>query len=158
MIFTALIWVFADLALDEELTVSNLKLSVAKSANPALWITISAQPGMPGQSSVPLDKVVLKGSARRIAEMRQRINAGRFIREFYFNPEERKMATAGEHLLNVAEFLKDADSIRQLGLTVASADPNTLNVSIVELQKKQVAVRCFDENQNLLKVDRKSVV
>ena len=41
LIFTTLIWVFADLALDEELTVSNLKLSVAKSVNPALWVTFS---------------------------------------------------------------------------------------------------------------------
>jgi hypothetical protein len=84
--------------------------------------------------------------------VRQRINAGRFVREFYFDPEQEKMATAGEHLLNVAEFLKGADNIRQLGLTVAATDPNTLTVSIVELQKKQVAVRCFDDNQNLLKV------
>ena len=62
------------------------------------------------------------------------------------------MATPGDHLLNVAEFLKGADSIRQLGLTVTSADPNMLTVSIVELQKKQVAVRCLDDNQNPLKV------
>lgn len=146
VIFTLLIWVFADLALDEELTISNLKLSVAKSVNPALWVTFS------GQSSVPLEKVVLKGSARKIAELRQRINAGRFIREFYFDPENEKMASPGEHLLDVADFLKGTDSIRQLGLTVTSTDPNTLTVSVVELQKKQVVVRCLDDNQNLLKV------
>ena len=75
LIFTTLIWVFADLALDEELTVSNLKLSVAKSVNPTLWVTFS------GQSSVPLEKIVLKGSARKVAEARQHINAGRFARE-----------------------------------------------------------------------------
>jgi hypothetical protein len=146
VIFTTLIWVFADLALDEDLTVSNLKLSVAKSVNPALWVTFS------GQLSVPLEKVVLKGSARKVAELRQRINAGRFVREFYFDPGQEKMATPGDHLFNVAEFLKGTDSIRQLGLTVTSADPNLLTVSVVELQKKQVAVRCLDENQNPLKV------
>lgn len=146
VIFTLLIWVFADLALDEELTVSNLKLSVAKSINPALWVTFS------GQSAVPLEKVVLKGSARKIAELRQRINAGRFIREFYFDPEHEKMANPGDYQLDVAEFLKGTDSIRQLGLTVTSADPNTLTVSVVELQKKQVVVRCLDDNQNPLKV------
>jgi hypothetical protein len=146
VIFTVLIWVFADLALDEELTISNLKLSVAKSVNPTLWVTFS------GQSSVPLEKVVLKGSARKIAEARQSINAGRFIREFYFDPEHEKMANPGDHLLNVAEFLKGTDSIRQLGLTITSADPNTLMVSIVELQKKQVVVRCLDDNLNPLKV------
>jgi hypothetical protein len=146
VIFTTLIWVFADLALDEELTVSNLKLSVAKSINPTLWVTFS------GQSAVPLEKVVLKGSARRTAEARQRINAGRFTREFYFDPEHEKMATPGDHPLNIAEFLKGPDGVRQLGLTVISADPNLLTVSVVELQKKQVVVRCLDENQNPLKV------
>jgi hypothetical protein len=151
VIFTTLIWVFADLALDEELTVSNLKLSVAKSVPTSLWVTFSAQPGTPGQPTVPLEKVVLRGSARKIAELRQRINAGRFVREFYFAPEEEKMASPGDHSLNVAEFLRDTDGIRQLGLTVTSTDPNTLTVSVVELQKKQVPVRCFDDNQNLLK-------
>lgn len=146
LIFTTLIWVFADLALDEELTISNLKLSVAKSVNPALWITFSGQP------SVQLEKVVLKGSARRIAEARQRVNAGRFIREFYFDPAHEKMVASGDHPLDVAEFLKGADGVQQLGLTVVSADPNLITVSIVELQKKQVVVRCLDDNQNPLKV------
>lgn len=146
VVFTTLIWVFADLALDEELTISNLKLSVAKSVNPALLVTFS------GQSSVPLEKVVLKGSARKIAEARQRINAGQFTREFYFDPEHEKMTSPGDHLLDVAEFLKGTDSIRQLGLTITSTDPNTLTVGIVELQKKVVAVRCFDDSLNPLKV------
>jgi hypothetical protein len=151
VIFTILIWVFADLAQDEELTVSNLKISVAKSVPSSLWVTFATQPGTPGQTSVPLEKVVLRGSARKIAEVRQRINAGRFVREFYFDPEEEKMSSPGEHVLDVAEFLKNADNIRQLGLTVTSTDPNTLVVNIVELKKKQVIVRCYDDNQNLLR-------
>ncbi|MGA2094257.1 MAG: hypothetical protein ABSH16_12770 [Sedimentisphaerales bacterium] len=122
VIFTLLIWVWADLALDEQLTVSNT-----------------------------LDKVVLKGSARRIADIRQRINEGRFGREFYFDPEHEKMTAPGDHLLNLAEFLKETDRISQLGITVVSVEPNTVTVSVVELQKKTVPVRCFDDNQNPLK-------
>jgi hypothetical protein len=145
VVFTVLIWVFADLALDEELTVTNLRLTVARSVNPMLWVTFSGQP------SLQLEKVVLKGSARRVAEARQRINAGRFTKELYFDPEQEKKNTAGDYLLNIAEFLKGTDAIRQLGLTVTSADPNILTVSVVELQKKQVVVRCLDENQNPLR-------
>jgi hypothetical protein len=145
VIFTLLIWVWADLALDEQLTVSNVRLSVAKSVNPSLWITFSGQP------SISLDKVILKGSARRIADIRQRINEGRFGREFYFDPEHEEMTAPGDHLLNLAEFLKETDRISQLGLTVVSVDPNTVTVSVVELQKKTVPVRCFDDNQNPLK-------
>jgi hypothetical protein len=145
VIFTLLIWVWADLALDEQLTVSNLKLSVAKSLNPSLWVTFS------GQSSITLDKVVFKGSARRIADVRLRINEGRFGREFYFDPEHEKMTAPGDHLLDLAGFLKEIDRISQLGLTVVGVEPNTVTVKVVELQKKTVPVRCFDDNQNHLK-------
>jgi hypothetical protein len=146
VVLTVLIWVWADMALDEELSVSNVRITVAKSVNPAIWVTFGGQP------TVTLDKVVLRGSARKIADARQRINDGRFVREFYFDPEHEKMASPGEHPLNVAEFLKGADKVLQLGLTVTSTDPNTLTVSVVDLQKKQLTVKCYDDNQNPLKV------
>jgi hypothetical protein len=145
VILTVLIWVFADLALDEELTVSNAKLSITKSVNPALWVSFGGQP------SVILKKIILKGSARRIADIRQRINDGRFVPEFYLDPEREKMTTSGEYPLSAAEFLKSSDKILQLGLTVLSAEPEVVTVNVVQLQKKQLAVRCFDENQNPLK-------
>jgi hypothetical protein len=146
IILTVLIWVWADMAQDEELAVANVKISVAKSVNPSLWVTFSGQP------SIMLDKIVLKGSARKMADVRQRINDGRFVREFYFDPEHEKTTTPGDHLLNVARFINGADKILQLGITVASADPNTITVGIVELQKKQAPVKCFDDNQNPLKI------
>ena len=142
---TVLIWVWADLALDEQFAVSNAKISVAKSVNPALWVTLG------GQSAISLEKVILRGSARRIADARQRINQGRFIPEFYFDPEHEKMTAVGEHVLNVVGFLKSTDKASQLGLTVVSADPNTVTVSVIELQKKQLPVQCFDDSQNPLK-------
>jgi hypothetical protein len=145
VILTVLIWVWADLALDEETAISNARIGVAKSINPALWVTFD---GLPALS---LDKVIFKGSARKIADARQQINQGRFTPEFYFDPEHEKMTAPGEHSLNVAGFLKGTDKVLQLGLTVTSADPNRLTVKVVELQKKQLAVRCFDDNQNPLK-------
>jgi len=148
VVFTLLIWVWADLALDEVFTVSNAKISIAKSVSPSLWVTF--EPDKSG--TISLEKVVLKGSARKIADARQRINQGRFIPEFYFDPEHEKATAAGDHVVSVAEFLKGIDKIQQLGLTVVSADPNMMTVSIVELQKKQLTVRCFDDNQNPLKV------
>jgi len=152
VILTLLIWVWADLALDEQLSVSNVRVSVAKSVNPALWVTLGETKAGKLQSMITLEKVILKGSARKITDTRQRINDGRFSREFYFDPEHEKITAPGDHLLNVARFLNDADRIMQLGLSVTEADPNTITVSIVELQKKQVVVKCFDENQNPLKV------
>ena len=36
---TVLIWVWADLALDKTLPVANIPVTVAKSTNPALWVS-----------------------------------------------------------------------------------------------------------------------
>ena len=59
---TILIWVCADLALDEELPVSNAVVSVVKS-NPELWVSFD------DASSVPVEEMVLKGPLRKIAEI-----------------------------------------------------------------------------------------
>ena len=98
-----------------------------------------------------LDKVVFKGSARKVADARQQINQGKFVPEFYFDPAHEKITASGEHALTVANFLNESDKVQPLGLTVVSADPNRLTVKIVEMQKKQLVVRCYDENQNPLK-------
>ncbi len=147
VVLTVLIWVWADLALDEEFAFSNAKIAVAKSVNPALWVSFA-----PGKTMLTLDKIVIRGSARKISEARRRINDGSFIPEFYFDPEHEKITRPGDHVINVADFLKSTDKIKELGVTVDSAEPNTLTVSVVELQKKQLAVRCIDENMNPLKV------
>ena len=36
---TVLIWVWADLALDEKLSVSNVNITIAKSSNPNFWVS-----------------------------------------------------------------------------------------------------------------------
>jgi hypothetical protein len=147
VILTLLIWVWADLAQEEQFTVSNARIIIAKSINTGLWVTFT--PDKSG--SISLEKVVLRGSARRVADIRQRINQGRFTLDFYFDPEHEKTTAPGEHVLNTEEFLKGTDKVQPLGLTVSSAEPNTMTVSVVELQKKQPSVRCFDDSQNPLK-------
>ena len=39
VLLTVLIWVWTDLALDEEFTVSGVEISIAKSTNPALLVS-----------------------------------------------------------------------------------------------------------------------
>jgi hypothetical protein len=146
MFLTALIWIWADLALDEEYPLSSAKISITKSVNPGLWVSFD------GQSTVGLKKLVLKGSKRRIAEARRRINEGSLVPEFFLDPEHEQMTKAGSYPLDLAAFLKGADKISQLGLTVASCEPNIISVSVVELQKKQLTVKCFDPEQNPVKV------
>ncbi len=146
IILTGLIWVSADLALEDEYGVSNANLSVAKSVDPSLWVSFD------GRTSVTLRKVVLRGSARRIADVRQRISEGAIALEFFFDPVREQMTRPGSYPLDLADFLKRTDKISQLGLTVASCDPNVAAVSVVELQKKTLNIKCLDQSQNLVKV------
>jgi len=138
---TVLIWVWADLALDEKLSVSNVPVTVAKSTNPALWVSFGEQP------TVSIGNIVLKGPASRITDVKRKLNAGWLILEFFLDAQQEGMVNAGEYNLDVLSFLRKSDQIKQLGLTVESCDPDKLTVKIVELFKKPLSVRCFDEGK-----------
>ncbi len=142
---TVLIWVWADLRLDEEFSVTSATISVAKSTNPNLWVSFD------DESSVSIEQIVLKGSASRVADIRRKLNAGLLVFNFFLEPGQESMTAAGEHVLNLLNFLKANDKIRELGLTVQSCKPETLNVRVVELVKRTLDVQCLDEDQNPVK-------
>lgn len=144
---TVLIWVWADLAVDESLSVSEVKITVAKSANPNLWVSFG------GESSVSIDKMVLRGPASRIADVRRKLNDGSLVLEFFLAPEQTEVVgSPGEHPLNVLTFLRQSDQIKKLGLTVESCAPETLQVNVVRLVKKLLTVRCIDQTGSPLKI------
>ena len=66
---TALIWVYADLALDEPFPVSNAAIVMAKS-DPGLWASFN------GQSSAAIGNIVLKGPASKISDVKRRLKDG----------------------------------------------------------------------------------
>ncbi len=143
---TVLIWVWADLALDEEFSVSNVNINVAKSTNPRLWVSFN------DESSVSIDKVVLKGPASRIADVKRKLNDGSLVLEFFLDPQQTEaIASPGERTLNVLAFLRQSDQIKQLGLTVESCKPETLSVKVVGLEKKSLTIKCIDEARNIIK-------
>jgi len=141
---TILIWVWADLALDEEFTVSGGTISVAKSTRPNLWTSFNDEP------SVSIDKILLKGPASKVADAKRKLKEGSLGLEFFLDPEQ-EQAMISPKELSVITFLKQSDKIRQLGLTVKSCDPNRLTVNVVELVEKSLVVKCVDESQNPVK-------
>jgi len=145
MSLTALIWVWADLALDEEYAITHTTISIASSVNPALWASFGND-----EPSASIDKIVLKGPASRVADVKRKKEEGKLAIEFFLDPEgEKAMTTSGE--LDVLTFLRQSDQIRQLGLKVESCQPQTITVNIVELVKKSLTVKCIDEGRNLIK-------
>jgi len=138
---TVLIWIWADLALEDEFSVSSGIISIAKSTRPNLWVSFNDEP------SVSINKIVLKGPASKIADAKRKLKEGSLVFEFFLDPEQ-EPAMVGPDKLDVVTFLKQSDQIKQLGLTVKSCDPNTLSVNVVELVKRALPVKCFDVEQN----------
>ncbi len=146
---TVLIWVWADLALDERLPVSSATISVARSTNPNLLVSFD------DESSVSISNIVLKGPVSRITDTRQKLNDGSLVLEFFLDAEQEGMVNPGEYPLNVLNFLRKSGQIKELGLTVESCEPDKLSVNVVKLVKKSLTVKCFDEDGIPLKAESK---
>lgn len=143
---TVLIWVWTDLDLDEELTVPRITISVAHS--PELLVSFSGEP------EASIDNILLKGPAKKIAEVKRRLDDGSLVFNFSLNPEREKMTTTGSHTLNVLDFLKRSDEIKeQGGLTVEDCKPEIIDVNVVKLEKKSLDIECVNENGVPVKVE-----
>ncbi len=142
---TVLIWVWADLALDEELSVSNAKISIAKSTSQNLWISFAGEP------SVSINKIVLKGPASKITEVKRKLNDGSLVLEFFLDPERTEtISSPGKQILDVLAFLRQSSQIKKLGLTVESCKPQALWVNIARFTRKTLTIKCIDETQNAI--------
>jgi len=144
---TVLIWVWADLALDERLPVSSATISVARSTNPNLLVSFD------DESSVSISNIVLKGPVSKITDARQKLNDGSLVLEFFLDAEQEGMVNPGKYPLKVLNFLEQSSQVKELGLTVESCEPDKLSVNVVKLVKKSLTVKCFDEDGIPLKAE-----
>ena len=136
---TILIWIWSDLALDEDFPVSNVKIRVVKS-NPELWVSFD------NASSVTIEEIVLKGPLRKIANIRRKLEEERL--EIDFDATKEKMDEPASYPLPLLPFLKKDEEIKRLGLKVESCKPKTLSVKVVRLVSRPLDVKCIDENGN----------
>lgn len=136
---TILIWVWTDLDLDEELPVPRATISAAYS--PELLVSFSGQP------EALINNIQLKGPAKKIAAVSRSLDDGSLELDFTLNPERENMITTGSHTLNVLDFLKRSEKIKELGgLTVEYCKPEIIDVNVVKLVKKSLEIECFDES------------
>ena len=135
---TCLIWVWADLSLDEPLNNQTIIVTASK-ANPQLWVTIE------GKSEVQI-KADLSGPVAKIRELSQKIDSGKEKLDAVFDAEAQNMNAAGEYVLqDLRKFLAESKKIHEYGLGVKAARPDTLKIKVVELKEKTLPIKCVDE-------------
>jgi hypothetical protein len=135
---TCLIWVWADLSLDEPLNNQTIIVTASK-ANPQLWVTIE------GKSEIQI-KADLSGPVAKIRELSQKIDSGKEKLDVVFDAEAQNMNAAGEYVLqDLRKFLAESKKIHEYGLGVKAARPDTLKIKVVELKEKTLPIKCVDE-------------
>jgi len=142
---TVLIWVWADLALDETLPDKPAVIVIDESAYPKIWVSFN-------QAASADIRITLSGPHSAIADVNRRLRQGKGL-EFIFDAEQEQMAEPRDYTLALLPFLQKDKNIRNLGLKVKSCEPETLDIQVVKLVKKQLTVECLDENKMPLKAD-----
>jgi len=141
---TILIWVWADRAKTEPLTVTTGLIKINESADPKLWITFN------NKKSFNIEKIVLEGAASKIDEVQRKLRERRLSFEFFLGPEQQSgLRQSGEHSVNVLELLRTSQNIRQLGLTVKSCAPVTIVVQVHKLVENSLNIECIDAVPNV---------
>jgi hypothetical protein len=142
---TVLIWVWADLALDETLPDKSAVVVVDESVARQFWISFDQSP------SADI-KITLSGPHTAVTTMDMELRKRQKSLEFVFNAVQEQMDRPGVHSLKLLDFLRKDRQLRRRGLMVQSCDPNELSVNVVELAKKSLTVECFDVSGNPLKI------
>ena len=142
---TVLIWVWADLALDETLPDKPAVVVVDESANIKHWVSFS-------QASMADIRLTLSGPHTAVAKVNKKLKEGDKL-EFIFDAAQEGMNEPRSYTLNLLLFLQKDKQLRLLGLKVKSCEPETLDVQVVKLVKKQLTVECFDESKMPLKAE-----
>ena len=141
---TVLIWVWADLALDETLPEKSAVVVVDESVDRELWVSFD-------KSASADIKITLSGPHTAVTTLDMELRKRQKPLEFVFNAVEEQMDKPGTHSLKLLDFLQKDRELRRRGLKVQSCDPNQLSVNVVELFKKSLIVECFDASGNPLK-------
>lgn len=112
---------------------------VAGRGNPALWVTLD------GKSEIQI-KANIKGPKSKTRELSQKIDSGKEKLEVTFDAEKQNMTAEGSYTLqDVPKFLSESNRIRDYGLIVKFARPDTLNIKVVELKDRTLPIKCIDE-------------
>ncbi|MHC4759631.1 MAG: hypothetical protein ACYTE8_13365, partial [Planctomycetota bacterium] len=138
---TILIWVYADLALDEPYDISKATISIIRPPEAQLWVSFEDE-----SSTFEIQDLTLTGPASRITQFGQSLNEGNISLDFPLLPNMHGISGPGNWTVSVSSVISDNERMRDWGLMVESSEPEEIVLSAVELIPRQMPVVCTDEN------------
>jgi len=151
VVITALIWVWADRAQNEELDNVPASVYVDQTANPGLWVTLDKE------LSVPI-KITLSGPVSKIEEVKRKLKSKDSAKDlpfdFKFDAKAEGFDKPGvPSILDLLGFLQKNKDVIRLGLKIESVNPSGLSVKVKRLIKQKLAVECVDEAGSALSTE-----
>ena len=135
---TLLIWVWADLAQDEELSI-EVTLTADNEASPNWWMAFRQPSGALSQT-LHLDELLLKGPVSTV----QRLEGQHFL-DMGLTVSPARFGVPGPQSFSLLPFFREQDSIRRQGVTVESCTPATIEIEVKEMEwVENLPVKCFD--------------
>lgn len=134
---TALIWIYSDFSLEEDLTDQSITI-VARTSDPQLWVSFN------NESFVTV-KADLRGPGSEIRRLKRDPNELQVV----FDAETERFEAPGGRLV-VLRFLQERPEIKKLNLKVKDCRTYELDVQVVELVQKTLEIQCYDENGTVI--------
>lgn len=136
---TVLIWFWADRSLEEEYTIQTATIVIGRT-KPELWVSF------PDSAVIDINEIRLSGPASAINELNHTINNDPEKLKFILYPEQFGIDKAGESPIDVRDIIENS-WIKKTGLLIKECDPLKVQVTAVELVKRDVEVQCYDRNE-----------
>ncbi len=136
---TVLIWFWADRSLEEEYTIRTATIEVGIT-RPELWVSF------PDSAVIDINEIRLSGPSSMMNEFKNTINNDPEKLKFILYPEQFGIDKAGEYSIDVSDII-ESSWIKKTGLLVKECDPLQVQVTAVDLVKRDVEVLCYDKNQ-----------
>lgn len=138
---TVLIWVWADLSLDEEHRESSAILTITPSSDPSLWVRFKDDNSL----QISLNQITLAGPVLRIAQLRKDLESGDFKLRFTLDPDEEVIKESQQpYSIAILNILQKSSELRKRGLKITDCSPEKVDVLATKLVMRTLKVVCYD--------------
>ncbi len=136
---TLLIWIWADLALEEKVEGVAATIEVKEMPSQDIWVTLDARTRLEIRMTVT-------GPHARIAELQRRLKPGGEPLSFTFDARQLGLTEAGKRTVDLVQFLKGQQELKGLGLGVTAVEPGVAEVTVMSLEPKTLRIKLVNAN------------
>jgi hypothetical protein len=146
---TFLIWVWADLALEEKVEGIPATIEVKEMPSQDIWVTLDSKTRLEV-------RLTITGPHARIADLQRRLKPGGEPLALAFDARQLGLTKPGKRTTDLTPFFQGRPELKNLGLTVTAADPSRAEVTVLALEPKPLPIKLIDTD-GLEILDREKV-